>query len=96
MRPLTRYRSTLSAEVRALLSRYAPAPQVLGAFSGERLVREAGSSLEFFDVRPYGAGDELRYVDWKAYARTGKLWSRGFFKLSAPRRCKCCSTPRRV
>ena len=68
----------LSAEVRALLSRYAPAPQVLGAFSGERLVREAGSSLEFFDVRPYGAGDELRYVDWKAYARTGKLVTRLF------------------
>ena len=39
-------------------------------------MREAGQSLEFFDVRPYGAGDELRYVDWKAYARTGKLMTR--------------------
>ena len=41
-------------------------------------MREAGQSLEFFDVRPYGAGDELRYVDWKAYARTGKLFTRLF------------------
>jgi len=68
----------LSAKARALLSRYVPAPRVLNAMSGERLVREAGSSLEFFDVRPYGAGDELRYVDWKAYARTGKLFTRLF------------------
>ena len=67
---------TLSAPTRALLSRYVPAPRILGAFSGERLTREAGQSLEFFDVRPYGAGDELRYVDWKAYARTGKLMTR--------------------
>ncbi len=69
---------TLSAQARALLSRYVPAPRVLNALSGERLVREAGSSLEFFDVRPYGPGDELRYVDWKAYARTGKLFTRLF------------------
>lgn len=69
---------TLSAEARALLSRYVPAPRVLNAVAGERLVREAGSSLEFFDVRPYGAGDELRYVDWKAYARTGRLFTRLF------------------
>ncbi len=67
---------TLSTPTRALLSRYAPAPRVLTTASGERLVREAGQSLEFFDVRPYGAGDELRYVDWKAYARTGKLMTR--------------------
>ena len=69
---------TLSPPTRALLSRYALAPRALNALSGERLAREAGQSLEFFDVRPYGAGDELRYVDWKAYARTGKLVTRLF------------------
>ncbi len=68
----------LSPPTRALLSRYALAPRALNALSGERLAREAGQSLEFFDVRPYGAGDELRYVDWKAYARTGKLVTRLF------------------
>lgn len=69
---------TLGPQTRALLSRYALAPRVLSTLSGERLAREAGQSLEFFDVRPYGAGDELRYVDWKAYARTGKLSTRLF------------------
>jgi len=69
---------SLSPQTRALLSRYALAPRVLNALSGERLAREAGQSLEFFDVRPYGTGDELRYVDWKAYARTGKLVTRLF------------------
>jgi uncharacterized protein (DUF58 family) len=68
----------LRSQTRALLSRYTLAPRVLNAFTGERLAREAGGSLEFFDVRPYGAGDELRYVDWKAYARTGKLVTRLF------------------
>ena len=69
---------TLGSQTRTLLSRYALAPRVLNALSGERLAREAGQSLEFFDVRPYGTGDELRYVDWKAYARTGKLVTRLF------------------
>ena len=69
---------TLNPQTRALLSRYALAPRVLNTLTGERLAREAGQSLEFFDVRPYGAGDELRYVDWKAYARTGKLSTRLF------------------
>lgn len=69
---------SLSPQTRTLLSRYALAPRVLNELSGERLAREAGQSLEFFDVRPYGAGDELRYVDWKAYARTGKLVTRLF------------------
>lgn len=68
----------LSAQTRTLLSRYTLAPRVLNALSGERLSREAGQSLEFYDVRPYGVGDELRYVDWKAYARTGKLFTRLF------------------
>lgn len=68
----------LSPQTRTLLSRYTLAPRVLNALSGERLSREAGQSLEFYDVRPYGVGDELRYVDWKAYARTGKLFTRLF------------------
>ena len=68
----------LAPATRALLSRYTLAPRTLQTFSGERLTREAGGSLEFFDTRPYGVGDELRYVDWKAYARTGRLMTRLF------------------
>lgn len=70
--------SPLAPATRALLSRYTLAPRVMNTSAGERLTREAGGSLEFFDTRPYGVGDELRYVDWKAYARTGRLFTRLF------------------
>jgi uncharacterized protein (DUF58 family) len=30
-----------------------------------------GSSIDFQDHRPYLPGDDLRYIDWQAYARTG-------------------------
>src|SRR3954470_19074235 len=30
-----------------------------------------GSSLDFQDHRPYVAGDDPRYINWQAYARTG-------------------------
>jgi Protein of unknown function DUF58 len=30
-----------------------------------------GSSLDFQDHRPYAPGDDLRHVNWQAYARTG-------------------------
>lgn len=31
-----------------------------------------GSSIDFQDFRPYVAGDDLRYLDWQAYARSGQ------------------------
>lgn len=61
---------------RALLDRYALASRALSRESGERLATEAGQSVEFHDFRPYQSGDELRYVDWKVYARTGRLYTR--------------------
>src|SRR5437763_286179 len=33
----------------------------------------AGSSLEFRDHRGYEPGDDLRHVDWNAFARTDQL-----------------------
>ncbi len=66
----------LNAKSRALLNRYTLASRVLSPASGERLTRKAGQSVEFYDFRPYQAGDELRYVDWKVYGRTGRLYTR--------------------
>src|SRR3954452_13520175 len=40
-----------------------------GAATGSR----AGSSLEFRDHRGYEPGDDLRHVDWNAFARTDQL-----------------------
>ena len=31
----------------------------------------AGSSIDFQDHSPYLPGDDPRYIDWRAYARTG-------------------------
>jgi uncharacterized protein (DUF58 family) len=39
--------------------------------SGNWLGVGAGSSIDFQDHRPYLPGDDPRYIDWRAYARTG-------------------------
>lgn len=41
--------------------------------AGEHLGRGTGSSLEFQDRRHYQAGDDVRHLDWRAFARTGQL-----------------------
>ena len=44
-----------------------------GVQRGERRSVRRGSSVEFADHRPYGAGDDLRFLDWNLYARLDKL-----------------------
>lgn len=46
--------------------------------SGGRAGRRLGDGLEFADHREYVPGDELRTLDWPAYARLGKLFVRQF------------------
>jgi uncharacterized protein (DUF58 family) len=56
-------------------SRYAlglPRQAPLGLV-GAAVGRRAGSSLEFRDHRSYEPGDDLRHIDWHAYARTDQL-----------------------
>jgi uncharacterized protein (DUF58 family) len=52
---------------------------------GERLGSGVGNSLEFQDYRPYVPGDDLRYVDWTAYARSEVLSVRLYHEEVAPR-----------
>lgn len=66
----------ITARSRTMLDRYALASRALSRESGERIASEAGQSVEFHDFRPYQYGDELRYVDWRVYARTGRLVTR--------------------
>lgn len=66
----------LAGHTRALLDRYALASRALSRVGGERSTTESGQSVEFHDFRPYQPGDELRYVDWRVYARTGRLTTR--------------------
>lgn len=37
-----------------------------------------GYSAEFSQYRHYRSGDDLKYVDWKAFARTDRLYTRQF------------------
>lgn len=45
-----------------------------GSRTGLRRARQLGSSMEFADYQPYVPGDDLRQLDWNAYARSGKLF----------------------
>ena len=40
--------------------------------AGEHLARRRGGSAEFQEHRPYAPGDDLRRIDWAAYARSGE------------------------
>jgi uncharacterized protein (DUF58 family) len=40
---------------------------------GERLGAASGGALEFRDVRDYAAGDDVRRIDWRGYARSDVL-----------------------
>jgi uncharacterized protein (DUF58 family) len=44
-----------------------------GRVKGERRSPRKGQSVEFTDYRPYGVGDDLRYVDWNIYGRLDRL-----------------------
>jgi len=50
----------------------------VGAVKGERKSPRRGSSVEFADYRPYEVGDDLRYVDWNAFARLNRLYLKLF------------------
>ncbi|MCU0692420.1 MAG: DUF58 domain-containing protein, partial [Polyangiaceae bacterium] len=40
--------------------------------AGEHVAKRRGGSAEFQDHRPYAPGDDLRRLDWAAFARTGE------------------------
>src|SRR5437764_367948 len=48
-------------------------PRLLRGQAGVAVGQRAGSSLEFRDYRDYQPGDDLRHVDWNAFARSDVL-----------------------
>jgi uncharacterized protein (DUF58 family) len=44
-----------------------------GAQRGERRSNKRGTGGDFAELRPYAAGDDLRHLDWHAYARLDAL-----------------------
>ena len=53
---------------------------VEGVHSGRHKSPYRGSSPEFVDYREYHPGDEIRSIDWKAYARTDRYFIKLFEK----------------
>src|SRR5687767_6575616 len=50
----------------------------MGRLRGERRSPRRGQSVEFADYRNYTHGDDLRRVDWNAYARLERLFIKLF------------------
>jgi uncharacterized protein (DUF58 family) len=53
--------------------------------SGELLGRGTGASLEFQEYREYMPGDDIRHLDWSAYARSDALMVRLYREEISPR-----------
>jgi uncharacterized protein (DUF58 family) len=53
--------------------------------TGELLGRGTGSSLEFQEYRDYMPGDDIRHLDWGAYARSDTLMVRLYREEVSPR-----------
>ena len=51
-----------------------------GGAGGSRRSRQTGSSAEFSDYREYVPGDDIRRLDWNAYARFDKLFLKLFME----------------
>jgi uncharacterized protein (DUF58 family) len=51
---------------------------VEGALSGLHRSPFHGYSAEFSQYRDYRAGDDLKYVDWKLFARTDRIYTKQF------------------
>lgn len=52
----------------------------IGSSKGEKRSTKRGSSVEFADFRDYHTGDDIRRIDWNAYARFEKLYLKMFLE----------------
>ena len=50
--------------------------KILSELSGPYISVFKGRGVEFAESRPYQAGDEVRYMDWRVTARTGKPYTK--------------------
>ena len=63
----------IDGEVAGARYRLAPPDHAPGGLAGMHLGQGVGSSLEFMEHRTYQPGDDIRQIDWSAYARTDRL-----------------------
>ncbi len=53
-------------------------PKRTGVWPGTIVSHKSGQGTEFFGIREYRVGDEMRRINWKAYARLQKLVTNEF------------------
>jgi uncharacterized protein (DUF58 family) len=58
--------------------RFTPRQRIEGSYSGRHPSRRPEGSGEFADFREYAEGEDLRRLDWKVLARTGRAYTRLF------------------
>lgn len=58
--------------------RFATRQRIEGAYSGRHRSRQQGGAGEFVDYRQYTDGEDLRRLDWKVLARSGRAFIRLF------------------
>lgn len=56
--------------------RFSTRHRIDGSYSGRHASRQLGGAGEFVDYREYAAGEDLRRLDWKVLARTGRSYVR--------------------
>jgi uncharacterized protein (DUF58 family) len=56
--------------------RFATRHRIEGTYSGRHRSRQHGGAGEFVDFREYSGSEDLRRLDWKVFARTGKAFVR--------------------
>lgn len=73
-------KTLLDAEVLAKIEGLALQSRTIvdGLVTGLHRSRKRGGDIEFADHREYSPGDELRHIDWKVYARSGRYFVRRF------------------
>lgn len=58
--------------------RFTTRHRIEGTYSGRHQSRQQGGAGEFVDYREYSDGEDLRRLDWKVLARTGRAYTRLF------------------
>jgi uncharacterized protein (DUF58 family) len=73
--PIHRYKFFGSTDAARVSKLQLTARQVVeGVITGQHKSPHKGFSVEFSEHREYSAGDEIRHLDWKAYARSDRYY----------------------
>ena len=69
---------------------WTPPRTVRAGGAGQRSSRFRGRGIDFAETRAYQPGDDIRHIDWRVTARTGRVHTKVFTKSgSGP----SCSSP---